>query len=106
MKRINRIDNTKFPFRPAVHTPDPESDRRCRRDPTSEVSGGRISDRGDQVGEGESRVTGRHAAEGELGRHPDNQQRAKEGRRRRLHLLGEEQAGPQRQAFRRRRGDR
>jgi len=58
------------------------------------------------MGKGEPRVTGRPASEGASGRHSADQQRTEEGRRRRVHMLGEEQAGSQRQKIRRRRSDR
>lgn len=58
------------------------------------------------MGESEPGVTGRPASEGASGRHSADQQRAEEGRRRRVHVLGAEQAGSQRPKIRRRRSDR
>lgn len=70
------------------------------------MSRGWVSDRGDQVGEIEPRVTRQSASESTSGRHPHDYQRAEKWRPWRIHLLGQEQAGSQRQEIRRRRGDR
>lgn len=87
--------------RDAVHQTDSQSDGSRGRDPAAEVSCGRVPHRGDPLGARRQGIARRSKAEGAGRRHPRHQSGGEEGGLRRVHLLGEEQAGAQRQAERR-----